>query len=82
MLYGNENEPTTATHVNINEPHRHNVGTESQTLIIHILSSHLKSSVIALTGVAQWIEHQLANQRVTSSIPSQGMFLGCGPGPQ
>ena len=33
-------------------------------------------------GVAQWTEHQLANQRVTGSIPSQGTCLGCGPGPQ
>ena len=36
----------------------------------------------ALAGVAQWIECQTANQRVTSSIPSQGTCLGCGPGPQ
>ena len=36
----------------------------------------------ALAGVAQWIEHQSANQRVTSPIPSQGTCLGCGPGPQ
>ena len=34
----------------------------------------------ALTGVAQWIERGPANQRVTSSIPSQGTCLGCGPG--
>ena len=27
---------------------------------------------IALAGVVQWIEHWLANQRVTGSIPSQG----------
>ena len=36
----------------------------------------------ALAGVAQWIECQPANQRVTGSIPSQGTRLGCGPGPQ
>ena len=36
----------------------------------------------ALAGVAQWTECQLANQRVTGSIPSQGTCLGCGPGPQ
>ena len=36
----------------------------------------------ALAGVAQWIEHGPENQRVTSSIPSQGTCLGCGPGPQ
>ena len=36
---------------------------------------------LALAGVVQWIGHQPANQRVASSIPSQGMCLGCGPGP-
>ena len=35
----------------------------------------------ALAGVAQWIEHRPVNQRVASSIPSQGTCLGCGPGP-
>ena len=37
---------------------------------------------LALAGVAQWIEHQPVNQRVTGSIPSQGTCLGCGPGPR
>ena len=36
----------------------------------------------ALAGVAQWIEHSPANQRVTGSIPSQGTYLGYMPGPQ
>ena len=36
----------------------------------------------ALAGVAQWIEHQPVNQRITGTIPSQGTCLGCGPGPQ
>ena len=36
----------------------------------------------ALAGVAQWIECQPMNQRVTGSIPSQGTCLGCRPGPQ
>ena len=35
---------------------------------------------LALTGVAQWTEHQPVNQGVTSSIPSQGTCLGCAPG--
>ena len=35
----------------------------------------------ALAGVPQWTECQPANQKVTGSIPSQGMCLGCGPGP-
>ena len=36
----------------------------------------------ALAGVAQWIECQPANQRVSSSIPSQDTCLGCGSGHQ
>ena len=42
----------------------------------------LRTTSAALTGVAQWIEHQPTNQEVTGSIPSQGTCLGCGPGPQ
>ena len=34
----------------------------------------------ALSGVAQWIEHQPVNQRVAGLIPSQGMCLGCRSG--
>ena len=34
-----------------------------------------------LTGVAQWIKRWPVNQKVTSSIPSQGTCLGCRPGP-
>ena len=37
---------------------------------------------MALAGVAQWIEHQSANQRVAGFIPGQGTCLGCGPGSQ
>ena len=36
----------------------------------------------ALGGMAQWIEHWPMNQKVISSIPSQGKCLGCRPGPQ
>ena len=36
----------------------------------------------ALASVAQWIERKPANQRVAGSIPSQGTFLRCEPGPQ
>ena len=42
----------------------------------------IKLTKIALAGVAQWIECQPMNQRVTGSIPSQGTCLGCWPGPQ
>ena len=46
-------------------------------------SIHLfKNMYQALAGVAQWIECQPTNQRVTGSIPSQGTCLGCRPGPQ
>ena len=37
---------------------------------------------VALAGVAQWIECRPVNQRIASSIPSQGICLGCGPGLQ
>ena len=42
----------------------------------------VKWTLSALAGVVQWIEHRPVNQRVTSSIPSQGTCLDCGPGPQ
>ena len=42
----------------------------------------IKTCLTALAGVAQWIECWPENKRVTSSIPSQGTYLGCGPGPQ
>ena len=55
--------------------------TASATMAWH-LHKNVKGSISALAGVAQWIEHQPANQRVAHSIPSQGTCLGCGPGPQ
>ena len=33
--------------------------------------------ILALAGVAQWIEGQPANGKVTSLISSQGTCLGC-----
>ena len=42
----------------------------------------LKLNNSALAGIAQGIERGPANQRVTSSIPSQGTCLGCRPGLQ
>ena len=36
----------------------------------------------ALAGMAQWIEHWPANQRVTHLVPSQGTHLGYRTGPQ
>ena len=48
----------------------------------NINEAMVKNIMIALAGVAQWIEHPTANQRVASSIPSQGTCLGCGPGSQ
>ena len=43
---------------------------------------HVKNEPIDPTGVAQWIEHQPTNWKITGSIPSQGTCLSCGPGPQ
>ena len=45
------------------------------------LSENLKyAQDLALAGVTQWIEYWPANLKVASSTPSQGMYLGCGPG--
>ena len=41
-----------------------------------------KKKMRAPAGMAQWIECWPVNQRLTGSIPSQGTYLGCGPGPQ
>ena len=41
----------------------------------------LRIMLLALAAVAQCIECQPANQRVSGLIPSQGTCLGCGPGP-
>ena len=46
------------------------------------MGSVMKKNLMALAGVAQWIERRPANQRVAGSIPSQGTCLGCGPAPQ
>ena len=48
----------------------------------NLTNTVLKNKTIALAGVVQWIECGSANQRVAGSIPSQGTYLGCGPGPQ
>ena len=47
-----------------------------------IKQSKYEMSRTALAGVAQWIECQPVNLKVTGSSPGQGTYLGCGPGPQ
>ena len=42
----------------------------------------IKQFCKALTGMAQWVGQHPANQKVASSIPGQGRYLGWGPGPQ
>ena len=42
----------------------------------------LRDYLWALAGVAQWIDCQPVNRRVTGSIPSQVTCLGCELGPQ
>ena len=37
--------------------------------------------ILTLADVVQWIKHWPVNQRVAGSFPSQGMWLGCRPGP-
>ena len=53
-----------------------------QILISYLSIYSLKSTILSLAGVTQWIEQQSENQRVTGSIPSQGTCLHCQPGPQ
>ena len=36
--------------------------------------------LVTLAGVAQWIECQPVNWNTAGSNPSQGIWLGCGPG--
>ena len=55
---------------------------DAKTLLRNKITRKSRKTTQALAGVAQWLEHQPANQKVTSSIPSQGTCLGCGPGPQ
>ena len=45
------------------------------------LLSNIYKELIALAGVAQWIECWPVKGKVAGSIPSQGPCLGCGPGP-
>ena len=47
---------------------------------IYIFCSFNK--ILALAGVAWWIEYQPVNRKVAGSIPSQGTCLGHGPRPQ
>ena len=46
-----------------------------------LIYNQLEIRGCTLAGVAQRTEHRPVNQRVTSSIPSQGTCLGCGLGP-
>ena len=55
--------------------------TNNRAKFIETRLMHEKIS-LALAGVTQWIECWPSNQRVTSSIPSQGTYLGCKPCPQ
>ena len=48
----------------------------------YYINKELNLKILALADTAQWIEHWPANQRVASSIPSQGKCLGCRPGLQ
>ena len=47
-----------------------------------LLWMDIKTYFLALTSVAQWVEHCPTKQKVTGSIPGQGTRLGCGFSPQ
>ena len=53
-----------------------------QVTLLFFVVAYLNVLTFALAGVAQWIEHWPAKQRVAGSTPSEGTFLGCRPGPQ
>ena len=46
-------------------------------LLWKLVHERKQKYIIALAGVAQWVERWPANQRVASWIPSQGTCLGC-----
>ena len=50
----------------------------------HTKKVHKTCINVPLAGVAQWIEHQPMNQRVSGWFPPDHMVtcLGCRPGPQ
>ena len=52
------------------------------TLLKISLHSPMYNHSACLAGVAQWIECRPVNRQIAGSIPSQGMCLSCGPGPQ
>ena len=60
--------------------HTEKLPTSKQSPIIKVQNPY--PSTPTSEGVAQWLEHWPVNQKVTSSIPSQGTCLGCGPRPQ
>ena len=60
----------------------HNAKAEHSTILPRSCQMNRSKLLSALAGVAQWIEHRPANQRVVSSIPSQGTWMDFGPGPQ
>ena len=49
--------------------------------IYPLKNRHLRLKPLTLADVAQWIECWPVNQKVASSIPSQGTCLDCRPGP-
>ena len=57
------------------------LGQKNSELYFHFFSS-FKITLLALAGVAQWIEYWPSDQRVTGLIPCQGICLGCWPGSQ
>ena len=46
------------------------------------LNNNKKTKKGVLDDVAQWIEYWPVNPKVASSIPSQGICLGCGSSPK
>ena len=62
--------------------HIHSFNNYSFEFLLSSWSLVVKILFWALASVAQWIESQPTNWKVTSSTPSQGTCMGCRPGPQ
>ena len=52
------------------------------TPCLSVVATQGKKELLALAVVGQWIECWPVDQRVSGLIPTQGTYLGCGPGPQ
>ena len=58
------------------------LGNYLTSMVLSFLIHQMRDSGPSLAAVAQWIECQPVNQKITGLIASQGTCLACGLGPQ